>query len=158
MLLLLELHGDLPDHFPNDERRLYMFGCPRKPCNRKPGSIRAFRATRKVSLAQTQQQKPAEEKEAPAPALAAEAKPKPADLGASLFGTTSLTNTVSSNPNPFSSSTGGDSPANPFAAPTPVPAPATDKTKTDAANALAETFADKVRVSSPSPAAPQPGK
>ncbi|CEJ56029.1 Putative PDCD2_C domain protein [Penicillium brasilianum] len=50
MLLLLELHGDLPDHFPNNERRLYIFGCPRKPCNRKPGSIRAYRATRKVRI------------------------------------------------------------------------------------------------------------
>lgn len=152
MLLLLELHGDLPDHFPNDERRLYLFGCPRKPCNRKPGSIRAFRATRKVTLERAQQ-KPAEEKKSPAPAPEAEAKPKP-DLGASLFGATSLTNTVSSNPNPFSSGT-GDSPANPFATPTPALAPATEKTKTNAANELAETFADKVRVSSPPPPVPQ---
>ncbi|TPR10042.1 Ca2+ regulator and membrane fusion protein Fig1 family protein [Aspergillus niger] len=38
MLLLLELHGDLPNDFPDDERRLYIFSCPRKACNRKPGT------------------------------------------------------------------------------------------------------------------------
>jgi pre-rRNA-processing protein TSR4 len=52
MLLLLELHGDLPDHFPDDERRLYIFGCPRKSCNKKPGSIRALRAVRRVKVEQ----------------------------------------------------------------------------------------------------------
>ncbi|KAJ5590928.1 hypothetical protein N7450_004900 [Penicillium hetheringtonii] len=147
MILLLELHGDLPDHFPNDERRLYLFGCPRKPCNRKPGSIRAYRATRKINLenpqSHKQEGKPAEK--APEPAPAPE-KPKQ-DLGASLFGATSLTGSVSANANPFSSNPGAPSDgANPFATPkSATPAPPT-KNET---NELAESFADKVRLSSP---------
>ncbi|KAJ6083426.1 hypothetical protein N7467_007561 [Penicillium canescens] len=147
MLLLLELHGDLPDHFPTDERRLYLFGCPRKPCNRKPGSIRAYRATRKVTVG-TEKPKQTDEPKNETPPSAPE-QPKQ-DLGASLFGATTLTNTVSSNPNPFSSSS-GPTPAgsNPFAAPVPgtpaekKPAPAKQE------QSLAESFADKVRVSEP---------
>src|SRR5712664_2393284 len=50
MLLLLQLHGDLPEYFPNDERRLYIFGCPRKACSRKAGSVRAIRAVRKLEI------------------------------------------------------------------------------------------------------------
>lgn len=151
MTLLLELHGDLPDYFPNDERRLYLFGCPRKPCNRKPGSIRAYRSTRKINLenpqSYKQEEKPVEKAPEPAPAPASE-KPKQ-DLGASLFGATSLTGSVSANANPFSSSPGAPADvANPFATPktaTPAPAPPT----TSETNALAESFADKVRLSSP---------
>ncbi|KAJ5103742.1 hypothetical protein N7532_004271 [Penicillium argentinense] len=158
MLLLLELHGDLPEHFSNNERRLYIFGCPRKPCNRKPGSIRAYRATRKVHLENPQpskqQEKPAEKKPVPEPAPApAPAPPKPKqDLGASLFGATSLTGSVSANANPFSSKPGGSlSGANPFATPqstTPAPAPKPALSQSET-NALAESFADKVRLSTP---------
>ncbi|KAJ5095607.1 hypothetical protein NUU61_004963 [Penicillium alfredii] len=133
MLLLLELHGDLPEHFPADERRLYLFGCPRKPCNRKPGSVRAYRATRKVNV---------------------ESAPKQ-DLGASLFGATSLTSNVSSNPNPFSSSSTSSTANNPFATPAPATPSTQQPSTTTSANALAETFADKVRVSSP-PSSAQP--
>lgn len=157
MLLLLELHGDLPDHFPNDERRLYLFACPRKPCNRKPGSIRAYRATRKVTLDSASQKskeetKPEEQAESSAPQ-----KPKQ-DLGASLFGATSLTSAVSANSNPFSSNS---SPAtageNPFASPKPATTPAPQQSTTTAStNALAESFADKVRVSSPDPESTKP--
>ncbi|KAJ6020644.1 hypothetical protein N7540_006148 [Penicillium herquei] len=145
MLLLLELHGDLPDHFPNDERRLYLFGCPRKPCNRKPGSIRAYRSARKVSLGAAPKQE--EEKETK-PEEVATQKPKQ-DLGASLFGATSLTSSVSANANPFSSNAGSSSAGdNPFATPKPSATPAqTSTTK------LAESFADKVRLSSPEPSA-----
>ncbi|KAL4897783.1 PDCD2_C domain protein [Aspergillus ambiguus] len=151
MALLLELHGDLPEHFPDDERRLYIFSCPRKPCNRKPGSVRALRATRKVKS-----QPAAPRKEEPQPANEPpkqDSTPKP-DLGASLFGANTLTGSVSANSNPFSSSS---SPAassnNPFAAPAPA-APHTTQpaSSTASANALAESFADKVRVSAPSSA------
>ncbi|OQD76114.1 hypothetical protein PENDEC_c005G00630 [Penicillium decumbens] len=155
MLLLLELHGDLPDHFPTDERRLYLFGCPRKPCNRKPGSIRAYRSIRKVTLESIQEQcKPVKEAEAePKPKPSAPPKPK-TDLGASLFGATSLTSSVSASSNPFSnpfSSNPGSAPAdtNPFATPKPATTPAPSTIST---NALAESFADKVRISSPGPA------
>ncbi|KAJ5493035.1 hypothetical protein N7539_001781 [Penicillium diatomitis] len=166
MLLLLELHGDLPDHFPNNERRLYIFGCPRKPCNRKPGSIRAYRATRKVSLPGLPLPQPQEKKKQPQPQQQPQEKSKPTldpvappkpklDLGASLFGATSLTSSVSANANPFSltpssSSAAAGAGANPFAMPKPA-TPATQSPATTSADKLAETFADKVRISSPAP-------
>ncbi|KAJ5551134.1 hypothetical protein N7535_000923 [Penicillium sp. DV-2018c] len=159
MLLLLELHGDLPDHFPTDERRLYIFGCPRKPCNRKPGSIRAYRATRKIAVNSgkpQEQAEPKQEKEQPAPTpTPTPAQPKQ-DLGASLFGSTNLTSTVSSNPNPFSTSSAPtQNGTNPFATPVPAGAPAEKPTST---TALASTFADKVRISSPPPPPSAPTK
>ncbi|KAJ5141431.1 uncharacterized protein N7443_010602 [Penicillium atrosanguineum] len=161
MILLLELHGDLPDHFPTDERRLYIFGCPRKPCNRKPGSVRAYRSIRKVTWESIQEQcKPVKEEKKVEPKPSAPPKPR-TDLGASLFGATSLTSSVSASANPFSnpfSSNQGSaaSAANPFATPkpattTPVPAPAPS---TPSINVLAESFADKVRLSSPGPTNP----
>ncbi|KAJ5693036.1 hypothetical protein N7462_002459 [Penicillium macrosclerotiorum] len=160
MLLLLELHGDLPDDYPNNERRLYLFGCPRKPCNRKPGSIRAYRASRKVSV-EGHPLPHEKEKQPKQPAKAAEPSPPPKpkqDLGASLFGAASLTSSVSANSNPFSLTPGGASAgANPFAMPKPAtPSPAVaqpSSSSTASTNALAETFADKVRISSPVPAA-----
>ena len=146
MNLLLELHGDLPDDFPTDERRLYLFGCPRKPCNRKPGSIRAYRATRKVSLDPEPQSEPKEEKK-PEKIPEKEPAPKqpPKDLGASLFGATSLTSSVSANANPFSLGAAPSAASNPFAMPKPSTAPASQPST----DALAESFADKVRLSPP---------
>lgn len=146
MNLLLELHGDLPDDFPTDERRLYLFGCPRKPCNRKPGSIRAYRATRKVSLDPEPQSEPKEEKK-PEKKPEKETAPKqpPKDLGASLFGATSLTSSVSANANPFSLGAAPSAASNPFAMPKPSTAPASQPST----DALAESFADKVRLSPP---------
>ncbi|KAJ5255694.1 hypothetical protein N7505_010845 [Penicillium chrysogenum] len=147
MLLLLELHGDLPDHFPTDERRLYLFGCPRKPCNRKPGSIRAFRAARKVTVGgQNKQDETKPEETQPV----APEQPKQ-DLGASLFGATNLTSNVSSNPNPFSSAS-GPTPAdsNPFATPVQTTAPTAEKPVS--ANTLESTFADKKTPESGTPA------
>ncbi|KAF7593419.1 hypothetical protein BBP40_011521 [Aspergillus hancockii] len=151
MLLLLELQGDLPSYFPDDERRLYIFGCPRKACNRKPGSIRALRGTRKLK---SQSAPPKKEGKQEQPKPETEEKkddtPKP-DLGASLFGATSLTGSVSANQNPFStSSTSAAQAINPFAAPQPA------KLATTSASALSETFADKVRVSSPPPSTIMP--
>lgn len=146
MTLLLELHGDLPDDFPDDERRLYIFACSRKACARKPGCIRALRATRKVKIepipqkqqqTEENQEKPEIENKEPAPKQ---------DLGASLFGAGALTGNISANANPFSSSsqTGNNSSTsnNPFATPSPGPSQTT-------ANNLSETFADKVRISAP---------
>lgn len=149
MLLLLELHGDLPDHFPTDERRLYLFGCPRKPCNRKPGSIRAFRAARKVTVGG--QNKQVETKTEETQPVVPE-QPKQ-DLGASLFGATNLTSNISSNQNPFSSAS-GPTPAgsNPFATPVQATAPTAEKPAVSAST-LASSFADKVRISSPPPSA-----
>ncbi|PYH98286.1 hypothetical protein BO71DRAFT_371489 [Aspergillus ellipticus CBS 707.79] len=163
MLLLLELHGDLPDDFPHDERRLYILSCPRKACNRKPGSIRALRATRKLKIEQKPRPKKEEKQQEPAPEQPKTDDHPPApkqDLGASLFGSSSLTGSVSASANPFSSSAAQPSTnanANPFAAPAPSPGLAPKPTTSTPAAAatttatLSESFADKVRVSSPPP-------
>lgn len=166
MALLLELNGDLPEYFPDDERRLYIFACPRKPCNRKPGCVRALRATRKFRSSarreqeerqrQRQQQQEEEEK-------AASQKPK-VDLGASLFGSNSLTgNGLAGNANPFSTSTTSTSTslqANPFAVKTSPPSAETaeteaekpepeTETKTKTASTLPQTFAEKLQLNNP---------
>ncbi|RJE23464.1 PDCD2_C domain protein [Aspergillus sclerotialis] len=159
MHLLLELHGDLPEHFPDDERRLYIFGCCRKTCNRKQGSIRALRATRKIKVEQPEKskteetEKKEEEKKPEAPKQ---------DLGASLFGAGSLTGSVSGNANPFSSSSGSSSAQpNPFATPaTPASSPSQQKSTSkqpepQTVSTLTESFADKVRISS-TPKIPPP--
>ena len=44
--MLLQLYGDLPEHFPGHERRLYIFICRKKACRRKEGSIRAIRSVK----------------------------------------------------------------------------------------------------------------
>lgn len=151
MSLLLELNGDLPEHFPDDERRLYIFGCPRRACNRKPGSIRALRATRKFRQTESGSDSvPAGSKDAVQEQTTATG-PKQ-DLGASIFGKNPLTsNNLSANANPFSSS----APFNPFAQQSTAAAeqPPT-KTTTPAPTSpatLSETFADKIRLSSPEP-------
>ena len=46
MPLLLQLHADLPVHFPGHERRLHVFGCRKRSCHRRKGCIRAIRSTR----------------------------------------------------------------------------------------------------------------
>ncbi|KAL2860775.1 small subunit rRNA maturation protein TSR4 [Aspergillus lucknowensis] len=158
LLLLLEIDAELYEHFPDADRRLYIFSCPRKACNRKPGSIRALRATRNHKSHQpprkTEEQEP-EKKEVEKPSA-----PKP-DLGASLFGST-LVNSVSANPNPFSSKPAATQASNPFAAPiaSPTPTPANKpsaKPSTPNPSTLTESFADKVRVSSPPPSSEPTG-
>lgn len=144
MLLLLQLNGDLPEHFPDDERRLYIFGCPRKACSRKPGSVRALRGVRKLKSSQKPKKEEREEMQsAPQPPA-----PPKQDLGAALFGAAPSSNGPSPNPNPFSTSTSSSSSSaranNPFA-PLPKPSPSSP------AKDLPETFADKVRLSSPPP-------
>ena len=156
MLLLLELDGELYEHFPDADRRLYIFSCPRKACSRKPGSIRAVRATRRHKSHQPPQK--AEKQEREKKEVAQPRAPK-SDLGASLFGGTSLVNSVSANANPFSSKPASSQPSNPFSAPVPSPAPApapapantsaTQSQEKPTPSTLAETFADKVRVSDP---------
>ncbi|KAA8646048.1 hypothetical protein EYZ11_001922 [Aspergillus tanneri] len=161
MVLLLELHGDLPDHFPDNERRLYLFSCPRKACSKKNGSIRALRASRRLKD-QRAPSKKVENQEPPKEEQRPEA-PKQ-DLGASLFGSTSLTGSVSANANPFSSSSATStlSGNNPFAVPAATPtALISQSTKLASsqpapANSLSESFADKVRVSSPPPTTKTP--
>ena len=50
MSQLLQLDGELPDHFPGHERRIHIFACRTSTCSRKEGTIRAIRST-KVYLA-----------------------------------------------------------------------------------------------------------
>lgn len=151
MPLLLQLHGDLPENFPNDERRLYIFGCTRKACARKFGSIRALRGVKKHKPQKSQAK---QKEEQPSP-KEEQKKPQPTpDLGSNIFGSTG--NGPSSNPNPFSTSStataAAAAAANPFA---PLPPPSTlaakppQKPSTTTTEDLPETFSSKARISSP---------
>ncbi|KAF2129915.1 hypothetical protein P153DRAFT_315322 [Dothidotthia symphoricarpi CBS 119687] len=158
--LLLELNGDLPDHFPSHDRRLYIWSCRRKTCRRKDGSVRGVRGVR-VAKASSKPEKKAQRDEpkqdTPQP------QPK---MGESLFGVKSAsTPSAPANPfaNPFSSSS--NAPANPFApastAASPFAAPVqvtlNDQPLPKPDSPLPETFASKLRISSP-PASPQPAR
>ncbi|KAF1920464.1 programmed cell death protein 2 [Ampelomyces quisqualis] len=154
--LLLQLDGDLPQQFPGHERRLYIWTCRRKTCRRKEGSIRALRGVRIAKGASNRAQTKAEK-----PQIAPEDKPQP-KIGESLFGVKNGSSTTApANPfsNPFSSHTAGKAPANPFSsAPAPcdpgaAPLPSVQVTGPETADVdsskLSETFAAKVRLSSP---------
>jgi pre-rRNA-processing protein TSR4 len=154
MLLLLQLNGDLPEHFPNDERRLYIFGCPRKACSRKTGSIRGLRGVRKLKVQSSRQ--PAKKQEEAAKQEQGIASAPKADLGSALFGAAPSSTGLSGNMNPFStSSSSTTSASNPFA-PLPPPSTLAAKPPQNPINTpdinLSETFAAKVRLSSPEPA------
>ena len=99
MALLLQLHGDLPERFPGHERRLYVFACRKRVCGQKEGSIRVVRGSR-VTKTTPRARKPASESQPEAKAPAA----PPVDIGASLFGSTSLSlsSTMTPGSNPFS--------------------------------------------------------
>lgn len=143
MPLLLQLDGNLPKDFPDDERRLYIFHCPRKPCSRKAGSVRALRGVRKWKPKEQTEQ---EQIEAP--------KQTKTDLGSAIFGAPS-TNDGSSNANPFSVSQPSSSLSNPFATQSSASNSTSSKQTTDD---LPKTFAEKARIASPDPAqsAPSP--
>ena len=100
-----------------------------------------------------------------------EEKPQP-KIGESLFGVKNSTNpTAPANPfsNPFSSNTNGAAPANPFASsasanpfaapaaatPTPAIEVTSEDKKDEASTTLPETFAQKARISTPTPTTPQ---
>ncbi|KAK0384374.1 hypothetical protein NLU13_7155 [Sarocladium strictum] len=169
MTLLLQLNGELPEKFPDHERRLYVFACRKASCRRKAGSIRALRGVRtwkedqvpKVSTSEidmtTEEAQP--EKKDPAPAL-----------GNALFGGktplggSSGANPFSSNVNPFSTTLAT---ANPFSTsaqpPSPFasPPPAQAKTKKEAEESLPKTFAETLSLNTtpkepPPPAEPWP--
>ncbi|GAB7361312.1 hypothetical protein MBLNU230_g1369t1 [Neophaeotheca triangularis] len=151
MNMYLQLNGDLHDRFPGHERRLYVFGCRRKACRRKEGSVRGFRAT-KVS---TSHSKPAVEErkgpEAAGPGATENTKPS-TNIGETLFGARSPTG-QSSNANPFatpSSASTGSASANPFASASSLAAkpPQPPTTTTQEAEDLAATFAQKAKISS----------
>lgn len=168
--LLLELNGDLPDHFPGHERRLYIWSCRRKACRRKEGSVRSIRGVRIAKGSSARSNAKPEKKEVKQEAE----KPQP-KIGESLFGVkNSTSSSAPANPfsNPFSSNSNNAAPANPFAssagsnpfaAPsTSTPPPAIEVTpeenKDEASTSLPETFAQKARISTPAETPSQPTK
>ncbi|KAF4305581.1 hypothetical protein GTA08_BOTSDO06410 [Botryosphaeria dothidea] len=169
MPLLLQLNGDMPHNFPGHSRRLYIFACRRKPCARKPGSIRALRATKVDAALAAQERVRAEEEAAKAAARQkdeAERRAKQGTLGSALFGGPTP-GEAAGKPNPFSanpfaaasSSTTGS--ANPFASPAsglaakPPQAPTKSDASESSSTQLAATFAQKARIAAESsPATP----
>ncbi|KAK5113477.1 hypothetical protein LTR62_003346 [Meristemomyces frigidus] len=138
MNLLLQLHGDLPQHYAGHERRLYIWSCRRRTCRRKEGSVRAFRAGRTHLISRDQPQV----EETPAQALPKQAT----NLGDALFGAKPSSGTSA---NPFATAgLNGSARTNPFSAGGPKFLPKDEHTET-----LAQTFADKVKISSSSPSA-----
>ncbi|OCK77248.1 hypothetical protein K432DRAFT_358940 [Lepidopterella palustris CBS 459.81] len=182
--LLLELNGDLPEHFPGHERRLYIFSCRRKTCARKEGSVRGVRGVRVAKGGQDAKKGKATEKTVSTPSASKES-PKPAqNIGASLFGVQSTaTSSTPASPfaNPFSTASGGNIqpnpfstysaavPGNPFSPPAPTASIATataippqplTSTQTNLST-LPEIFASKASIFTPSispssPTAPPP--
>ncbi|KAF2851090.1 hypothetical protein T440DRAFT_478586 [Plenodomus tracheiphilus IPT5] len=174
--LLLELNGDLPEQFPGHARRLYIWTCRRKACRRKDGSVRAFRGVRIAKGAGSKASVKVEKKDAvkveKKDAVKVEEKPPP-KIGESLFGVQNGASTATpANPfsNPFATQSNGTAPSNPFSKPgnanpfgaaTPaVKVTSEDRPEQkqdDASTTLPETFASKVRLSSP-PAVEQPAR
>jgi pre-rRNA-processing protein TSR4 len=150
MLLLLQLNGDLPEQFPDNERRLYIFECPRKACNRKSGSVRALRGIRRLRIQSSRQ--PLKKQEEVHDENTKEATAPKKDLGSELFGAVPSSGGVSSNANPFSTSSNssGQAFSNPFSPLTSVSSLAA-KPPQNPVNNLSETFAAKARLSSPEP-------
>ena len=146
MLQLLQLHGDLPDFFPNHARRLHIFVCKKKACRRKAGSIRAFRCIKveRPHLRATTD---------PAVESASTGKPR-RDLGSEVFGG-GLSKPLG-NPSPFASS--GSTKPNPFSQSTQSDDSRVtngkshqDKSGHDVSGDFSKTFAEMARISSPSP-------
>ena len=134
MSLLLQLNGDLPDRFPNDERRLYVFSCRTRQCRRKAGSIVTIRGVKNHLPAKRQQ---GVESENPASQDTARLNE---GLGTQLFGATAVTKATGIIP--FSQPKDQPPTANSFAEPSPKsPQRATEQP-------LAESFASKLRVRS----------
>jgi pre-rRNA-processing protein TSR4 len=142
MSLLLQLNGDLPKYFPDDERRLHIFCCRKKTCSGKPGGIRALREVKRYKTDRNAGKKPEQ-------ARVEQEKPKQ-DLGAALFCSTGPT-PAHSNANPFSISTSNTSttPVNPFSsiAPTSTLVSKPPQPPVDCTELPIETFAQKLHIS-----------
>ncbi|KAF2731724.1 hypothetical protein EJ04DRAFT_471424, partial [Polyplosphaeria fusca] len=160
LTLLLELNGDLPDHFPGHERRLYILSCRRKTCRRKEGSIRGIRGVRVAKTAGTK----ANTKKVEAKRVKPEPTVQP-KIGGSLFGVKDENASQTVNPfsNPFSSSPARKASTNPFSPSTSAKhstatqsAPHPKSQEDDANTTLPETFASKARLSSPVSSAQSP--
>ena len=171
MVLLLQLNGELPEKFPNHERRLYVFACRKASCRRKAGTVRVLRGVRvwkdeavskpavKEMGTKTQEAEP--EKKEPAPAL-----------GDALFGGSSLlggssANPFSTNANPFSTSSGPANPfgssstgGNPFSSQSAASAepPKPTEPEKEAEESLPKTFAQTLSLNAPPKEPPPPAE
>ncbi|KAM5352040.1 hypothetical protein ACJ41O_004763 [Fusarium nematophilum] len=168
MALILQLNGELPERFPEHERRLYVFACRRPTCRRKEGSIRALRGVR-VWKEEAPKEEPKEEKK--------EEEVKPKDdgpgLGETLFGAKGLgsasgANPFSSSANPFSGSASSSNPfssgasANPFSS-SSTTQPAKPASPDSAATSLTKSFAESLNIKDtpatpPTPTEPWPAE
>ena len=136
---LLQLNGELPAHYPEDERRLHVFGCRRRTCARKLGSIRAIREVRRHKASQEKNTNgTSERKEENA---VPEQEPIK-DLGSSLFGVNSTQQGASSNPFAVPSSARSTTTSNPFA-----PLPSTSTLAAKSPQPPVESFASKLQIS-----------
>jgi pre-rRNA-processing protein TSR4 len=169
MTLLLQLNGELPEKFPNHERRLYIFACRKASCRRKAGSIRALRGVRAWKEEQSTKA-PTKETEVIKDSVEPEKKEPAPALGDALFGGktplggSSGANPFSSTSNPFST---GSAPANPFSSSSQTanpfasqPAKPTEAKK-EADESLPKTFAQTLTLNTtpkepPPPAEPWP--
>lgn len=152
MALILQLNGELPERFPEHERRLYVFACRREACRRKEGSIRALRGVR-VWKEEAPKQEPKEEEKKK------EEEEEPEDkgpgLGETLFGAKGLGSASGANPfssagaNPFSTSSNpfssGAPSANPFSS-SPQPAKPASPEPTTTTTTLTKTFAESLNI------------
>ncbi|KAG7006135.1 hypothetical protein G7Y79_00016g041200 [Physcia stellaris] len=154
MVLLLQLNGDLPEQFPGHERRIYIFACRSKTCKKKTGSIRALRGVKVSQDASSRQDSISNNPQRPQ--VPTPSNPPPL-LGDSIFGTKSPS-TASTTTNPFSSSssTTCNPASNPFATNSTSPlfsdlsSKPPQRPETTSPD-LPQTFAQKVRLSSPRP-------
>ena len=162
MVLLLQLHGDLPEYFSSHERRLYVFVCRRRTCRRRDGSIRAIRGIRVSPV-------PEKTKKLRSGTERGESDGKHSspsqDLGDSLFGTKSCYSSVEKSKSVSTSSAGNPNPnPNPFSIGSPAASlgitdkssspfgpPASKPSQPPAAEDLHMTFAQKACVASPPP-------
>lgn len=114
MVLLLQLNGDLPDHFPGHERRLYVLACRRKTCRRREGSVRVLRGVRISESSAKERRKDNAEAELKSPSSLPQPKAVAStNIGESLFGVKPAGSSSSSSSNPFST-TSSTTTAGPF--------------------------------------------
>ncbi|KAI9834219.1 MAG: hypothetical protein M1819_003057 [Sarea resinae] len=171
MTLLLQLNGDLPEQFPGHERRLYLFNCRRRTCQRKSGSVRAFRGVRATKMEDKSSSRRKEDVEKQQPPQQETKRSADVNIGNSLFGTTSSSSNAPANPFSTSTSSSANASSNPFSTSTSNPfstsastlppldslaakPPQRPSTQEEEQDKLPETFASKVRISSPTPPPP----
>ncbi|KAI1821605.1 hypothetical protein F4861DRAFT_518064 [Xylaria intraflava] len=172
MVLLLQLNAELPDRFPGHERRLYIFACRKKTCQRREGSIRTMRGLRVAPGSKTAPLNGEKKKKEDKPKREEEPAP-PRNLGETLFGAKTLGGLSGANPFSTSNAGGHPAPGNPFATtnnPFNVPKSATETTDAqpevesskyeESMKNLPKTFAETLSLNNPQshnpPAAPDP--